>query len=77
MKIIEPSYCIEAPDPFDADAIMCQLERAARTCYKSEDKIGPGTADKFIRGVLKRGQIMIPLRNDLASLLPVIFEKAG
>lgn len=55
MKIIEPFYSIEAPIPFDAEAIMRRLERAARTCYKSEDKIGPGTADKLIRAILKRG----------------------
>jgi thymidylate synthase (FAD) len=31
------------------------IESAARTCYKSEDKIGPGSAEKLIRHCIKRG----------------------
>lgn len=28
---------------------------AERTCYKSEDKITDGSAEKFVRGIIKRG----------------------
>lgn len=31
------------------------IERAARTCYKSEDKIGEGTAGKMIRMLVEKG----------------------
>ena len=31
------------------------IERAGRTCYKSEDKITKGSAEKFVRMLLKRG----------------------
>ncbi|MBE8952572.1 MAG: FAD-dependent thymidylate synthase [Quinella sp. 1Q7] len=53
MKIIEPS--VELVDDFDAAAIMRKLERAGRVCYKSEGNIKPDSAEKFIRGIIKRG----------------------
>ena len=53
MKIIEPS--VELIDDFDAAAIMRKIERAGRVCYKSEGNIKDGSAEKFIRGIIKRG----------------------
>ena len=53
MKIIEPS--VELIDDFDAAAIMLKLERAGRVCYKSEGNIKADSAEKFIRGIIKRG----------------------
>lgn len=32
-----------------------KIEAAGRTCYKSEDKIKPDSADVFVRAILKRG----------------------
>ena len=53
MKIIKPSVEIVAmPDYPEALRI---IEAAARTCYKSEDKIGPGSAEKLIRHCIRRG----------------------
>lgn len=53
MKIIKPYYVIE--DELDAKKIMLTIERAGRTCYKSEGKIGDGTAERFIASIIKRG----------------------
>ncbi len=53
MKVIEPYYVIE--DEIDAARIMSTIERAGRTCYKSEGKMGDGTAEKFIAAIIKRG----------------------
>lgn len=53
MKIIEPS--VELVEDFDAAAIMQKLERAGRVCYKSEGNIKADSAEKFIRGIIKRG----------------------
>lgn len=53
MRIIEPT--VELVDDFDAVAIMRKLERAGRVCYKSEGNIKDGSAEKFIRGIIKRG----------------------
>ena len=53
MKIIQPS--IEIMTPLDGDYILKFLEQCGRTCYKSEDKITPDSAKKFIRNLIKRG----------------------
>lgn len=53
MKIIEPYYVIE--EELDPKKIMATIERAGRTCYKSEANIKDGSAEKFIANILKRG----------------------
>lgn len=52
MKIIEPS--IEILTEIDGDKILKRIERAARTCYKSETKITSNTdsAKKIIKMLL-------------------------
>lgn len=53
MKIVTPSVTfINAPNRQD---LYEQIELAGRTCYKSEDKIHEGSAEQFIRNILKRG----------------------
>lgn len=53
MKIIEPHVeLINAPD---YKTLLTTIEAAGRTCYKSEDKITDGSAEKFVRGIIKRG----------------------
>lgn len=51
MKIVQPSYEILPPPGLDAfpsgDAFLEFIERAGRTCYKSEDRITSGSARKF------------------------------
>lgn len=39
----------------DCDNVAVFLELCGRTCYKSEDKITPGSAAKFIRGIVRSG----------------------
>lgn len=39
----------------DADKVLRKLEYAARTCYRSFDKIGEGSAEKLLSGAIKRG----------------------
>jgi thymidylate synthase (FAD) len=53
MRVIEPSF--EIVDPIDADAILRKIERAGRTCYKSEDRITAGSAKGFVRRILNSG----------------------
>ncbi|MGN1317608.1 MAG: FAD-dependent thymidylate synthase [Lachnospirales bacterium] len=53
MRIIEPYYVIE--EEIDALKIMRTIERAGRTCYKSEHNISDGSAEKFISNILKLG----------------------
>lgn len=35
--------------------MLSKLEKIGRVCYKSEEKIAEGSAEKFLRGIIKRG----------------------
>lgn len=52
MKIIKPYVEV---DKFDPDKIMRSLELRGRVCYKSEDRITPDSAAKFVAGIIERG----------------------
>ena len=49
MRLIKPYHRIEyiTPEP------LKRIEQAGRTCYKSEDKITPASAEKFVEMVIK------------------------
>lgn len=53
MKIIKPYAVIESTQ--DGKDLLLQIERAGRTSYKSEANIADGSAEKFIRAIIKRG----------------------
>lgn len=53
MKVIEPY--VEFAEPIDCDAILKHLEMCGRVCYKSEQKIAEGSAEKFLANIIKRG----------------------
>ena len=50
MKLIKPSFeIISYPEN-----ILKNIEKAARTCYKSEDKIREGSAEKIVKMLLNK-----------------------
>ena len=53
MKIINASYHIETP--IDGAEILKRIEKAGRTCYKSEDRITDESAEAFVRKLIERG----------------------
>lgn len=53
MRIIKPGF--KFMTPISAQVIMEHLERCGRVCYKSEDKIAAGSAEKFLANIVKRG----------------------
>lgn len=53
MKIIKPD--VQFITPIDGATILKRLEHCGRVCYKSEDKITEGSAEKFVAGIIKRG----------------------
>ena len=53
MRIINPSVTIE--DNIDGIKILKSIERAGRTCYKSENNITEESAESFVAGIIKRG----------------------
>ncbi len=53
MDLIQPS--VEVIDDIDELGILTKLELCGRTAYKSEDRITKGSAEKFIRSIIKSG----------------------
>ena len=53
MKIIKPEFIIE--DNIDGNEILRKIEKAGRTCYKSEDKVTNDSSKQFIKKILKIG----------------------
>lgn len=57
IKIIKPS--VEFITPMNQEIVLKRLEVCGRTCYKSEHLIGEGTAEKFVRNLIKRGHTSV------------------
>ena len=53
MKIINASYHVETP--IDGAEILKRIEKAGRTCYKSEDRITEESAKSFVQKLIERG----------------------
>lgn len=53
MKIIDPSFEILSRPP--REEALQLIERAGRTCYKSEDRITPDSASEFVRRIVHSG----------------------
>lgn len=51
MKLIKQSYEI-IPQALGLDGIYKQIEKAGRTCYKSEDKITEDSSEKFVERMI-------------------------
>ena len=54
MKLIKSSYKI-IPQEAGLEGIYKAIELAGRTCYKSEDKITPVSAEEFVNRMIKSG----------------------
>jgi len=55
MRIIDPSFQIET-DPTIMYGALIAIEKAGRTCYKSEDRIGDQQgAEEFVARIMKSG----------------------
>ena len=53
MKIINASYRIETP--IYGEELLKSIEKAGRTCYKSEDRITEESAKSFVQKLIERG----------------------
>lgn len=52
MKVVYPYVVVDVINP---PLIMKSLEMRGRVCYKSESRITPDSADRFVAGLIKRG----------------------
>lgn len=55
MRIIEAGY--EILDTLNGEEILKKIEKVARVCYKSEDKITEGSAEKMVRALIKSNHL--------------------
>lgn len=56
MKIIKAyTEILDPPVHGRIDELYQKIEKAGRTCYKSEDRITPESARKFVAGLIKHG----------------------
>ena len=53
MNIIAAGFAIE--EEVDGRQMLARVERAGRTCYKSEDRITADSAERFVRTLVKSG----------------------
>lgn len=53
MNIVKSAIVIE--DGPEYDKLLQKIEQVGRTCYKSEDKIGIGSAEKFVSRLISSG----------------------
>ena len=53
MILVHPS--IEILTDTSYETMLKKIEKIGRVCYKSEDRIKDGSAESFIRGIIKRG----------------------
>ena len=53
MKIVEPSISIE--DDVDGEKMLQAIERAGRTCWKSEANITPDSSRAFVKKIIANG----------------------
>lgn len=57
MKIIKPYFVIE--DAIDSLQILKKIEKAGRTCYKSEDKITDKSCINFVKKIITSGHYSV------------------
>ena len=53
MRVISPYF--EIITPVDREEVYRHIELCGRVCYKSEEKVGEGSAERLIRSMLARG----------------------
>lgn len=57
MKKVKPSY--EILSKIDGEEILKSIEVAGRTCYKSEERITKGSAEKFVQMIINRNHVSV------------------
>ena len=77
MKLIEASYEILPSHGYTLSDIYKDIERAGRTCYKSENKITENSAKEFVDKIIKLGhgsvleQGTVYLAMPMETMLPI------
>ena len=59
MKIVEQSCKVWGECPDNREEAILWIEKAGRNCYKSHDKIVPGSGERFVSNIVKRGHLSV------------------
>ena len=59
MITIQPEIEILSTESYED--MLRRIEKIGRVCYKSEERIGEGTAEKFIAGIQIVGNTAVPV----------------
>ena len=70
MRVVQAGY--EILDTLNGEEILKKIERVARVCYKSEDKIGEGTAERMVKALIKRGH-----EGEITVIKPLYLSDCG
>lgn len=76
MKLIKSSFEILEQEP-GLSGIYKAIERAGRTCYKSEDKITEDSAPKFVDMLTERGHTAVLEQGTVNLIVPYDYYKGG
>ena len=74
MKIVKPSATYLGTVGRDN---LQSIEMAGRTCYRSEDKITPDSAEAFIRKLIKAGHLAMVEHSNLVIRAPRLLQRIG
>jgi thymidylate synthase ThyX len=70
MKIIKPSVEFYGAVPTDYEGALRFIEKSGRTCYKSEDKITPTSAEAFVRKLIAAGHLAMVEHSSFVVRMP-------
>lgn len=59
ITVIKPSWEWADLSLWKMDKITEHLEKCGRTCYRSEDRITPDSADKFVRKICRKNHVSV------------------
>lgn len=71
ITVVKPSFVILT----DLEGIEQHIERCGRVCYKSEDRITPDSAEKFIRMICKNGHESVLEHSSITAV--VVLSRAA
>ena len=73
MKLIEASYEILPSHGYTLPDIYKDIERAGRTCYKSENKITEDSAEPFVKMIMERKHTAVLEQGTVYLYFPYLF----
>lgn len=71
MQVIKPEVEYWGFTDGNYDSNLSLIERAGRVCYKSEDKIGEGTAELFVKKLIKAGHLAMVEHSNFVIRAPL------